>query len=70
MGKLVLDPNAVAYMDDEIVGKVNAAAVPITRVDAVEDAALKESASFQKISEAEETKHSNVWSAHKRTREA
>jgi len=31
-----LDPNAAAYTDDEIVGKVNAAAVNITRAGAVE----------------------------------
>lgn len=56
MGKLVLDPNAVVYTDDEIVGKVNAAAVPITRVDAIEDAALKESTDFQKLSQVKEDK--------------
>ncbi len=37
---LDLDPNAQAYTDDEIVTKVNAAAVNITRVDAVESAAV------------------------------
>lgn len=36
----VLDPNAQAYTDDEIVGKVNAAAVAITRADAIAGAAL------------------------------
>lgn len=51
-----LDPNATAYTDDEIVGKVNAAAVNITRADAVEDAALKESAAFQKLSQTKEDK--------------
>lgn len=56
MGKMLLDPNAVVYTDDEIVGKVNAAIVNITRVDAVEDAALKESVTFQKISQADEDK--------------
>jgi len=56
MGKMTLDPNAQSYTDDEIVGKVNAAAVPITRVDAVEDPALKESADFQKITTVKETK--------------
>jgi len=35
-----LDPNAASYTDDEIVGKVNAAAVSITRVDAIDGAAL------------------------------
>jgi len=37
---VVLDPNAQAYTDDEIVGKVNAAAVNITRANAVESAAV------------------------------
>jgi len=36
----VLDPNAQSYTDDEIVGKVNAAAVAITRADAIDGAAL------------------------------
>ena len=31
MGKMVLDPNAASYTDDEIVGKVNAA---VAKVDA------------------------------------
>lgn len=35
-----LDPNAAAYTDDEIVGKVNAAADPITRGDAIAGTAL------------------------------
>jgi len=60
MGKMTLDPNAVVYTDDEIVGKVNAAAVNITRVDAVEDAALKESADFQKVSQADEDKLAGI----------
>lgn len=38
--KVYLDPNAAAYTDDEIVGKVNAAAVAISRVDAIDGAAL------------------------------
>src|SRR4030067_1593558 len=32
---LVLDPNAISYTDDEIVGKVNAATAQITRAAAV-----------------------------------
>lgn len=56
MGKMTLDPNAQSYTDDEIVGKVNAAAVPISRVDAVEDPALKESTAFQKITQTKEDK--------------
>ena len=35
-----LDPDAQAYTDDEIVGKVNAAAVAITRGDAIDGSAL------------------------------
>ena len=35
-----LDPNAASYTDDEIVGKVNAAAAAITRADAIDGAAL------------------------------
>lgn len=34
-----LDPNAASYTDDEIVGKVNAAAANISRAGAVEAAA-------------------------------
>lgn len=60
MGKLTLDPEAQAYTDDEIVGKVNAAAAKITRADSVEESALKESATFQKISEADETKLAGI----------
>ena len=36
----VLDPNAQSYTDDEIVGKVNAAAAQITRADALAGTAL------------------------------
>ena len=60
MGKMLLDPNAVVYTDDEIVGKVNAATLPISRVDAIEDVALKESADFQKITQAEEDKLAGI----------
>lgn len=34
--KVYLDPNATTYTDDEIVGKVNAATVNITRASSVE----------------------------------
>jgi len=37
--RILLDPNAVPYTDDEIVGKVNAATVNITRAGSVEAAA-------------------------------
>ena len=37
--KVYLDPNAAAYTDDEIVGKVNTAAVNITRAGSVDAAA-------------------------------
>ena len=53
---MILDPNAAAYTDDEIVGKVNAAAVKISRANAIEPAALEETAEFQKITETKETK--------------
>jgi hypothetical protein len=36
---MVLDPNAVAYTDDQIVGKVNAASAQITRAGSVAAAA-------------------------------
>ena len=36
----VLDPNAQSYTDDQIVGKVNAATAAISRVDAIDGAAL------------------------------
>jgi hypothetical protein len=36
---MVLDPNAASYTNDEIVGKVNAAAAQITRADSVAAAA-------------------------------
>lgn len=36
----LLDPNAQAYTDDEIVGKINVAAVAITRADAIDGVAL------------------------------
>lgn len=35
-----LDPNAAAYTNNEIVGKINAATDPITRVDAIDGVAL------------------------------
>jgi hypothetical protein len=41
---IVLDPNAVAYTDDEIVAKVNAASTQITRVSAIDSAALEDGA--------------------------
>ncbi len=64
----VLDPNAQAYTDDEIVGKVNAAAVAITRVDAIDGAALgdvdlddiADSATRVAMSDAEKTKLGGV----------
>ena len=36
---MLLDPNAVAYTDDEIVGKVNAASATISRASSVDAAA-------------------------------
>lgn len=37
--KIYLDPNAAAYTDDEIVGKVNSATANITRAGAIEGTA-------------------------------
>ena len=37
--KVYLDPNAAAYTDDQIVGKVNTAAVNITRAGSIEGSA-------------------------------
>lgn len=39
IASLVLDPNAVVYTDDEIVGKVNSASAQITRASSVAAAA-------------------------------
>ena len=36
-----LDPNAASYTDDEIVGKINAASVAITRESALDQDSLK-----------------------------
>jgi hypothetical protein len=55
MGTLYLDPNAQAYTDDEIVGKVNAAAANITRANCVEGAAL--AADLDDIDEGATNKH-------------
>lgn len=38
--EMELDPNAATYTDDEIIGKVNAAAAKINRVDCVESPAI------------------------------
>jgi len=58
--RILLDPNAVAYTDDEIVGKVNAAAVKITRGDSVEIAAVLESATEKLMSDTEKTKLAGI----------
>ena len=55
-----LDPNAAAYSDDEIVGKVNAATAAITRADAVEEVTLKESATFKKYTGTEQSKLTGI----------
>ena len=54
--RILLDPNAQAYTDDEIVGKVNTATVKITREDSVEVAAVLESATEKLMSDVEKTK--------------
>lgn len=59
-----LDPNAQAYTDDEIIAKINAAAVAITRTDAIDGAALGDvdlddigdSATRAAMSDTEQTK--------------
>ncbi|MBA7670830.1 hypothetical protein ES703_78977 [subsurface metagenome] len=59
--KVYLDPEAQAYTDDEVVGKVNTATAKISRAAAVDEAALPaESATFQKVSEAETAKLAGV----------
>jgi len=40
IASMELDPNAVAYTDDEIVEKINTATVPIDRADAIDYDAL------------------------------
>jgi hypothetical protein len=39
IASLQLDPNAVAYTDDEIIGKINGASVDITRAGSVDPSA-------------------------------
>jgi len=69
--KIYLDPNAQAYTDDEIVGKVNTAAVSISRAEAIEEAALPaESATFQKVTEAETTKIADSFATGEAARDA
>jgi len=58
--KIYLDPNAVAYTDNEIVGKVNTASTKITRADAVEIAAILESATEKLMSDTEKAKLSGI----------
>ncbi len=56
-----LDPGAVSYTDDQIVGKVNTAAANITRANAVAEAALPvESTTFQVVTQAETTKLAGI----------
>jgi len=54
--EMELDPNAAAYTDDQIVGKVNTATANITRADSVEVAAVLESATEKLMSDVEKTK--------------
>lgn len=60
LASITLDPNAQSYTDDEIVGKVNAAAALITRADAVEIAAVLESATEKLMSNVEQTKLAGI----------
>ena len=69
--KIYLDPNAQAYTDDEIVGKVNTATANISRVAAVDEVALPaESSSFQKVTEAETTKIADSFATGEAARDA
>ena len=58
--RILLDPNATSYTDDEIVGKFNTAAVNISRADSVEVAAVLESATEKLMSDVEKTKLAGV----------
>ena len=60
LASITLDPDAQAYTDDEIVGKVNAAAANITRADSVEVAAILESATEKLMSDVEKTKLAGI----------
>ena len=55
-----LDPNAASYTDDEIVGKVNTAAVNITREDAVNADAVFDGTTNKVFTGTEQTKLSGV----------
>lgn len=57
---MVIDPDATFYTDDEIVGKVNAAAANISRLDSVEIAAVLESATEKLMSDVEKTKLAGI----------
>lgn len=59
--EMELDPNAAAYTDDEIVGKVNTATTNITRANTLAEAALPaETATFKKFSGTEQTKLTGI----------
>lgn len=58
--KVYLDPNAAAYTNDEIVGKVNVATDKVTRADSVEIAAVLESATEKLMSDVEKAKLAGV----------
>ena len=58
--RILLDPNAVAYTDDEIVGKINSATVKVTRADSVEIAAVLESETEKLMSNTEKDKLAGV----------
>jgi len=51
-----LDPNAVVYTDDEIVGKVNSATADITRVGAVDADAIFDGTTNKAYTGTEQTK--------------
>ena len=56
----VLDPNAQAYTDDEIVGKVNSATANITRVGFTDLDKISEGTTNKSYTDTEETKLSGI----------
>ena len=56
----VLDPNAQAYTDDEIVAKINAATATVTRVGFTDLDKIDEGTTKKSVSDTEKTKLSNI----------
>ena len=55
-----LDPNAAAYSDDEMVGKVNSASVQVTRASAVSADAVADGTTNKAFTSSEQTKLANI----------